>query len=159
MAGSSVTSLAQSPSLSPAFCHSATVACTILVGPVGSVRLSGVACLAPCAGEEEGPSNGGRMTSGAHDGGLTFLLCGPLLDWNVFRTEAWVGPNSLFPSLVLRLCDSAWHPSKGAAGRAIGQFCGLSVPTALTASVPYPVLGICVTPTSCVSAELSSCDV
>lgn len=43
-----------------------------------------------------------------------FALCyGPLFDWSGLRTEAWVGMNSLFPSLVLRLGDSAWHPSTG----------------------------------------------
>lgn len=75
MAGSSVTSLAESPSLNPAFCHSATVACAILVGPVGSVRLLGLDDLAPCAVEGERSGNGYRMTSGAPIGGFAFLLC------------------------------------------------------------------------------------
>lgn len=50
------------------------MAWVILVGPVGSVKLLGVACLAPCAEEEEGPGTG-YMTSGASIGGLEFLLC------------------------------------------------------------------------------------
>lgn len=109
MADSGVTSLAESPVLNPAFCHSVTVSRVTLVGPGGSVSLLGVAGLGPHAEEEEeGPGNGDRVTSGAPIVPLQFCF--------MLWTEAWVGMNSLFPSLVLRLGDSVWPPSTGTTG-------------------------------------------